>query len=566
MEKEAGIMKRLSALLVITLVVSMLELSPVQASATTQKTQYNNSYGEQLANDYGKALYNAFIERFVYTESSAGNENGSLTGLAIPVDASEIIEIYFEDFYKEVTATTKDEALQIVSKWAKEKRAEINQEVNAALDAFVKDYPQVYWLSGASFKVIVSTLSSVYSDRCEVEADLTLKITPREYFVGADQYIEEVNSGIVAAQSRIINEYSVNENSNDSEILRAIHNYLCDTLTYNYKAAQDGESGFEYAHTVLPVFTDNEEWNHSVVCEGYAKAFKILADRMGVQTAIMIGTATNPEGELENHMWNVAKIDGNWYAVDATWDDQGAKVYDTYFLAGNKTVGMNGVTFDLDHTPFNVFSESSDSSTFVLPEISDRGYFYDENEETTTEKATETTTEATNEPEVQPTKSAETTTEPATSENKVMKIDVRYSETYRYTGKAIKCSITVLCNGKKLVADKDYTVVYSNNVKPGKATAIIVFKGDYSYVPNYLLNYSIKKISVNSLKCTNLKLKKAGKGKYAVKSISIKVNGKKLKAQKDYSLKYKCSKKLLTITVTGKGVYSGKKVIKVKIR
>ena len=36
--------------------------------------------------------------------------------------------------------------------------------------------------------------------------------------------------------------------------------------------------------------------------------------RMGVDTSFAISTSMD-------HMWNVVKIDGNWYHVDTTWDD-----------------------------------------------------------------------------------------------------------------------------------------------------------------------------------------------------------------------------------------------------
>ena len=49
-----------------------------------------------------------------------------------------------------------------------------------------------------------------------------------------------------------------------------------------------------------------------------------------------------------------------------------------------------------------------------------------------------------------------------------------------YTGKAIKPSITIKDGNKKLVSGTDYTVTYKNNTKPGKATATITGKGNYT--------------------------------------------------------------------------------------
>ena len=53
--------------------------------------------------------------------------------------------------------------------------------------------------------------------------------------------------------------------------------------------------------------------------------------------------------------------------------------------------------------------------------------------------------------------------------------------TFTYTGKAIKPSLIVKdSNGKTLKFKTDYTVTYKNNKSPGKASATVTFKGNYS--------------------------------------------------------------------------------------
>ena len=42
---------------------------------------------------------------------------------------------------------------------------------------------------------------------------------------------------------------------------------------------------------------------------------------MGIECTLVIGKGTNSSGKSENHAWNYVKLDGNYYAVDATWDD-----------------------------------------------------------------------------------------------------------------------------------------------------------------------------------------------------------------------------------------------------
>ena len=53
------------------------------------------------------------------------------------------------------------------------------------------------------------------------------------------------------------------------------------------------------------------------VCLGYASAFQLLMDMAGVECITVTGAAF---GNRENHAWNMVRLDGTWYCVDATWD------------------------------------------------------------------------------------------------------------------------------------------------------------------------------------------------------------------------------------------------------
>lgn len=59
------------------------------------------------------------------------------------------------------------------------------------------------------------------------------------------------------------------------------------------------------------------------VCEGYARAFKILCNRLGIPCVLAVGNAFSYIGEEPGtHMWNeVMMNDDKWYAVDVTWND-----------------------------------------------------------------------------------------------------------------------------------------------------------------------------------------------------------------------------------------------------
>lgn len=57
--------------------------------------------------------------------------------------------------------------------------------------------------------------------------------------------------------------------------------------------------------------------NHAGVCLGYSTTFQLLADMAGLECITVVGAAFGSEGD---HAWNMVRLDGSWYCVDATWD------------------------------------------------------------------------------------------------------------------------------------------------------------------------------------------------------------------------------------------------------
>lgn len=56
-------------------------------------------------------------------------------------------------------------------------------------------------------------------------------------------------------------------------------------------------------------------------CEGYARAMKLLMDEVGLQCYVICGSGVSPEGKPENHMWNIVRIENDYYHLDPTWND-----------------------------------------------------------------------------------------------------------------------------------------------------------------------------------------------------------------------------------------------------
>ena len=125
-----------------------------------------------------------------------------------------------------------------------------------------------------------------------------------------------------------------------------------------------------------------------------------------------------------------------------------------------------------------------------------------------------------------------------------------------YTGKEQTQDIVVRVNGKTLEENKDYTVKYSNNKSVGTATVTITGKGNYT--GTIQKQFKIKAVSISSATVSNIK-DKSYTGKEQTQDIVVRVNGRTLEKNKDYTVKYSNNKSVgtATITITGKGNYTG---------
>ncbi|MBE9138042.1 transglutaminase [Nodosilinea sp. LEGE 07088] len=96
--------------------------------------------------------------------------------------------------------------------------------------------------------------------------------------------------------------------------VKALHDYVADRIAYdapNYFAGnyppQDAETVFQ---------------RRVAVCAGYAKLLEALGQAIGEEIVYVTGDSRSSTSDLEgqSHAWNAAKINEQWYLIDATWD------------------------------------------------------------------------------------------------------------------------------------------------------------------------------------------------------------------------------------------------------
>ncbi|MBQ8164705.1 MAG: hypothetical protein IJZ94_04760 [Clostridia bacterium] len=91
----------------------------------------------------------------------------------------------------------------------------------------------------------------------------------------------------------------------DMEKVLFYHDYLVLNFCYDERLYTQGSSYVNY-----DIYNFLKE--KTGVCMAYQLLMMALLDEVGVE---------NSYAENGGHIWNVVKIDGNWYHVDATWDD-----------------------------------------------------------------------------------------------------------------------------------------------------------------------------------------------------------------------------------------------------
>lgn len=334
--------KRLLKYFAKTFIMIALILFLIPSKASAAGYDYKTGYGGQLS-EVQKGMYDAMVDAYV---------DNALA------DASAESAKYNCGFGNYVVSMT-----------------DFYTDVEYAFQAFIYDYPQVFWAGKPGVSVMATqpdeNTIDVYSVTFSFEED----------FEGARENISAYNEKIKAVADEIYKaaEQKVTANSKEElvyECYLGIHDWLCENLTYNYDALNDSSS-YPQAYTSGPVFAGDA----SVTCQGYSEAFKALCDvithyyDVELYAACVVGDTTGNA----RHMWNYAYMpDGNWYGVDVQWDDQDALNH-TYFLCGSQTKGFNN-TFAKEHIEKQYFS-TDPSITYVYPVIAENAYELTEDSE-----------------------------------------------------------------------------------------------------------------------------------------------------------------------------------------
>ena len=300
-----------------------------ESKAFFQDSEFNYS---SLLDTNNMAVYNSLSENF----TSPSEET-----LAITLPEEVIVNLGVRnDHYAPLTS--EEDKMVCDAVWS---------NVMAGCHYFILDYPEAFWqdTQNVSFIYHTNNQGNIYDEKTHetsvvvssVDIVFPLNSTLNNDFELARQFEAELNKEVA--------NFEVSGNTRFEKV-KSIHDNLALRVSYSF----DG---------ILAHSAGGSLVGGSSVCEGYAKAFKLICDRENIPCILVLNEA---------HMWNEVQMeDGNWYIVDVTGDDFDGKLQKievdygcflkgkSFYESHNRIYEYYGVSFDYPEVADEDYHEAS---------------------------------------------------------------------------------------------------------------------------------------------------------------------------------------------------------------
>ena len=196
------------------------------------------------------------------------------------------------------------------------------------------DHPEIFWATGYKYRY--------YKDSPNI-------IFIPEYLFDKGKIKEHQK----AMKSRVEKLVRPAQSLSEWEKEKYVHGFICQNVHYDkLKKA--------YSHEIIGPLGQGVG-----VCEGIAKAVKVLLDALGVWCVIAI-CGNNPEKGIKyRHTWNIVRIGGTYYHLDVTFDN---------------TLGKSDKVEDIRYDYFNLddghIFKDHEPLIAVAPHCTDHDHFY----------------------------------------------------------------------------------------------------------------------------------------------------------------------------------------------
>lgn len=180
----------------------------------------------------------------------------------------------------------------------------LEKDFQLAVNALVFDKPEIFYLDIPKMYLLteITTFGPKKTYRVSIGPSNNVP-----YLSSSFPNIEAIRN----AEFQIENLVQSLRFSNDKYYqIREVHDFIVENTKYDETVSKSNI--YNIYGTLI---------NKEAVCEGYAKTFKYILDKLDIPCIIACGIGQNSKGQTESHAWNYVKLNDVWYAVDVTWDD-----------------------------------------------------------------------------------------------------------------------------------------------------------------------------------------------------------------------------------------------------
>lgn len=236
----------------------------------------------------------------------------------------------------------------------------LNEEYQSAWNAFSYDNVDLFYLD-------ISKISMTIEARTEGgTTTYYVKIGPGDYSsylnstFANKQEIEDAEEYIIDIRRQVMDILGPYDNAMK---IKVVNEWMIDNLSY------EDREGNNNKYNLYGAIVETK-----VVCEGYARMFKYIMDGLDIPSILVSGTATNSDGQTELHAWNYVELNGQWYAIDVTWNDP-VVIGDGELTDSQKSKYLlKGKSFLNDHEEDGMISENS--MEFTFPTLNNADYIF----------------------------------------------------------------------------------------------------------------------------------------------------------------------------------------------
>ena len=217
--------------------------------------------------------------------------------------------------------------------------SDIVRMMGAARDAFYTDYNEIFYVDFGYISLRVTTdISGKYhaylgTGRSDTYFTQGFK-NSSEIKTAISKYETARNTVVAEAKAAKPTQAQIDAYGKDIATtvaqIQYAHSWIAENAIYKLESTcTPGNEG--HVRTPYGVFVakhDDGSQNKfldkdqgEALCEGYSRAFKAVMDKLGVPCVLVNGVYRHAEDKEELHMWCHVQLDGEWYAVDQTFDD-----------------------------------------------------------------------------------------------------------------------------------------------------------------------------------------------------------------------------------------------------